>query len=71
MIDKKTILIQFGKNLKEARSAKGLSQEALALSLEFDRTYISMLERGMRNPSLFTIHRIADFLDIKASDLLS
>jgi len=71
MIDKETVLTKFGEKLREARVLKGLSQEALALSLEFDRTYISMLERGKRNPSLFTIYRIADFLDVEASDLLS
>jgi transcriptional regulator with XRE-family HTH domain len=70
MIDKETVLTQFGEKLRAARVLKGLSQEALALSLEFDRTYISMLERGKRNPSLFTIHRIADFLEIEASDLV-
>jgi transcriptional regulator with XRE-family HTH domain len=70
MTDKEKILIQFGKNLKEARNLKGLSQEALALSLEFDRTYISMLERGKRNPSLFTIHKIASYLEIKTSSLV-
>ena len=70
MTDKETILTQFGKNLKQARTFKGLSQEALALSLEFDRTYISMLERGKRNPSLFTIHKIANFLEVKASSLV-
>ena len=70
MTDKEIILTQFGKKLKEARAVKGLSQEALALSLEFDRTYISMLERGKRNPSLFTIHKIADFLEVKPSSLV-
>lgn len=70
MIDKETVLTQFGEKLREARVLKGLSQEALALSLEFDRTYISMLERGKRNPSLFTIYKIADFLDVEASDLV-
>jgi transcriptional regulator with XRE-family HTH domain len=70
MIDKENVLTQFGRQLREARNLKGLSQESLALSLEFDRTYISMLERGKRNPSLFTVCKIADFLGIKASDLL-
>jgi transcriptional regulator with XRE-family HTH domain len=69
MIDKEIILTQFGKKLKEARLANNLSQEALALSLEFDRTYIGLLERGKRNPSLITIHKIAKFLKIKPSEL--
>jgi transcriptional regulator with XRE-family HTH domain len=70
MIDKDIILTQFGAKLKKARTDKGLSQEALALSLEFDRTYISLLERGKRNPSLFTINKIAEFLEIEASSLV-
>ena len=70
MVDKDKILTHFGEKLKEARLATGLSQEALALSLEFDRTYIGLLERGKRNPSLFTIHKIAAFLKIKPSELL-
>ena len=71
MLDKEKLLKHFGINLKEARNLKGISQEDLALSLGFDRTYISMLERGKRNPSLFTIYKIANFLDIKISTLLS
>jgi len=71
MLEKEKLLEHFGKNLKEARNLKGISQEELALSLEFDRTYISMLERGKRNPSLFTIHKIAHFLDIKISALVA
>ena len=70
MIDKDKILIQFVQNLKKARNLKGLSQESLALSLDFDRTYISILERGKRNPSLFTIHKIANFLEVDASSLV-
>lgn len=70
MVDKNKILTSFGKRLKEARLASDLSQEALALSLEFDRTYIGLLERGKRNPSLFTIHKIANFLKIDVSSLI-
>ena len=71
MFDKEKILNQFGTKLREARIIKGISQEKLALELGFDRTYISMLERGKRNPSLFTICKIASFLEIKVSKLLS
>lgn len=71
MLDKEKLLKHFGKNLKEARNRKGISQEELALSLGFDRTYISMLERGKRNPSLFTIYKMANFLDVTVSNLTS
>lgn len=70
MIDKEKVLTQFGNKLKEARIEKGLSQEALALSLDFDRTYISLLERGKRNPSLFTLYEIAAFLEVEPSSLI-
>ena len=71
MLDKEKLLKQFGINLKEARNLKGISQEDLALSFGFDRTYISMLERGKRNPSLFTLYKIAHFLDIKVAALVA
>jgi transcriptional regulator with XRE-family HTH domain len=64
MTDKDTILKNFGSKLKEARLAKGLSQEALALELDFDRTYIGLLERGKRNPSLITIYKIVNRLEV-------
>lgn len=50
------------KNIKAARRAVGMSQEALALQAEVDRTYVSQLERGIANPSLFVLHRLAGVL---------
>ena len=70
MSDKNTILENFGKNLRKTRLNSGLTQEKLALALEFDRTYIGLLERGKRNPSLITIYKISDFLNIDVSDLI-
>jgi transcriptional regulator with XRE-family HTH domain len=70
MIDKNIILENFGKNLRKAKLNSGLTQEKLALALEFDRTYIGLLERGKRNPSLITIYKISDFLKIDVSDLI-
>ena len=70
MIDKDKILSQFGMRLKQARLNSNMSQEEMALSIGFDRTYISILERGKRNPSLFTICKIADLLNINPKDLV-
>ncbi len=50
-------------DIKRLRAEKGLSQEALALFAEVDRTYVSQLERGIANPSLLILARIADALD--------
>jgi len=49
----------FGKVLREYRLAAGLTQERLAHETDLHRTYISLLERGMRQPSLATIFLLA------------
>jgi putative transcriptional regulator len=48
----------------------GISQEKLAQLCEFDRTYISMLERGKRNPSLINLQKLCNGLEVKISHLL-
>ena len=53
------ILKSFGINIKKLRNMKGLSQEQLADLSDLDRTYISLIERGRRNPSLVNIAKIA------------
>jgi transcriptional regulator with XRE-family HTH domain len=60
----------FAYSLKALRQSKGLSQELLSSIAGLDRTYISMLERGKRKPSLETIEKIATALDMKSWELL-
>ena len=52
-------------NLKEIRLSRRLSQEALALKAEIDRTYVSGLERSIRNPSVDLLDKLARVLDVK------
>ena len=52
---KNEYLVCFGKKVKELRKQKGLSQEALALLCDLDRTYIGGVERGERNIGLINI----------------
>lgn len=59
----------FGKRIRELRTAKGLSQEALAVACELDRTYIGGIERGQRNVSLVNIQRIAGALGVPVREL--
>ena len=57
--------------IKQSRKRLGLSQEALALQAEVDRTYVSQLERGVANPSLLILHRISLVLGVDLSVTLS
>jgi transcriptional regulator with XRE-family HTH domain len=63
--------IAFAGAVKRLRTAQDLSQEALAEAAGLDRTYVSSLERGRRNPSLTTIVRIASALGVAAHVLLA
>ena len=61
----------FGEILRERRGEKGLSQEKLAYECNLDRTYISMLERGLKQPSLTVVLRLAQALQAPASDMVA
>ena len=66
----KNISKTFGKNLKTIREEKQLSQGDIARALGVHRSYISGLERGVRNPTLTNIERIARALDVNIKRLL-
>ena len=61
----------FGEVVRRLRQERKLSQEALADEAGLHRTYISLLERGLRNPSLTVIQQLADGLKITTSELVS
>lgn len=61
----------FGQTLKELRHFRGLSQEELAHASGLDRTYISLLERGKKNPTLKTIWDICHVLEIAPEEVLA
>lgn len=59
----------FGAHLKKLRLQSGLSQEAFADKCGLDRTYVSGIERGVRNPTLEVISVLAKGLDVKLTAL--
>ena len=59
-----------GLNVKRYRKERGLSQEGLALECGVHRIYVSGVERGIRNPTVVVLERIAKALDIPPSCLL-
>ncbi len=56
--------------LRDLRHARGLSQERLADLGNFDRTYPSLLERGLRTPTLTVVFKLADVLGVTPSLLV-
>lgn len=66
----KQLLGLLAKNVRSLRKGIGLSQEELAFECDIDRTYISKVERGIANPSLLVLSRLAEILGVEIKDLL-
>jgi len=60
-----------GKRVKELRSENGLSQEQLALHAEITTAYLGQIERGEKNPTVVTVGKICNALNISLSDFFS
>lgn len=58
----------YGERLRQIRTEKGISQEALAAAADLHRTYVSSVERGERNVSIVNIARLADALSTPIRD---
>ncbi len=61
--------IAFGRRVAELRKNAGYSQEEFAFKCKVDRTYIGVVERGEKSPTLNTIDKIAEALGISKSEL--
>jgi transcriptional regulator with XRE-family HTH domain len=66
-----TIEEAFGKVIRELRKADRISQEKLAEISKLDRSFISLLECGRKQPSLITIFQLAKALNLSASKIVS
>lgn len=60
-----------GENVRRLRKARNMTQESLALEADMERSYLSELEHGRRNPSVRALGRLADALEVEPADLLS
>ena len=63
------LLKAFGLAVRAQRERLGLSQEKFALHAEIDRTYVSGVERGVRNPTVKMVAKLAGALRTKPSKL--
>ncbi len=59
-----------GRRVRDARHRLGINQEELADRADVDRTYVSSVERGLRNVTLLTICALSDALEIDPADLV-
>jgi transcriptional regulator with XRE-family HTH domain len=60
-----------GRVIRRQRAARGLSQEALALDADVDRTFVSQIERGVRQPTITTLMKLGRALGVRASTLVA
>lgn len=59
-----------GANVRRCRKLRGMTQEQLALEVGMERSYVSDLERGTRNPSVRALGRLAEALKVEPKELL-
>ena len=65
------IKIKFGLRLRELRKARKISQEELMAATGIHRTYLSEVERGIRNISIVNVEKIARALDVDAMEMFN
>lgn len=65
------IKLKVGQRIKELRKELGLSQEALALKAEVDRTYVTDVENGRRNVSLEILEKLIKALNVSITDFFN
>ena len=71
MAKRVTVEQAFGGVLRELRTRSGKTQEGVALDAGLDRTYISLLERALRQPTLETVLVLSKALDVTASEIVA
>jgi transcriptional regulator with XRE-family HTH domain len=59
-----------GEQLRQAREATGLTQEQVSFRAGVHRTYVSLLERGKKSPTIDVLFRLCDAIGVKASELI-
>lgn len=69
-VEKKKYAVAFGEVLKELRRGAALSQDALAEKADLERTFISFMERGERQPTLSTIIALAIALQVEPDEVV-
>ena len=69
MASRDRTLTSFGRNVARIRGQRGFSQDKLSEKADLDRTYLSGIERGVRNPGIKGVLRLANALHVSVADL--
>ncbi len=71
MSDKKQLQETIGKKIRQLRESKGIAQQDLAAKCNFEKSNMARLEAGNTNPTIYTLYKIAQSLDISLSKIVS
>jgi transcriptional regulator with XRE-family HTH domain len=70
-MNEKDLLKKMGARIKEVRVSKGVTQQELAVeAFNTDKSNVSRLEAGRVNASIFTLYKVAKYLNVTLADLL-
>lgn len=70
MTDKDDLQRAIGKRIKELRESKNIAQQDLAAACNFEKSNMARLEAGNTNPTIYTLKKIAENLEIELTDLV-
>ncbi len=70
MSDKKQLQETIGKNIRQLRESKGIAQQDLAAKCNFEKSNMARLEAGNTNPTIYTLYKIAQSLDVQLYKLV-
>jgi len=71
MKDKKQLQLAIGKRIKTLREDRNIPQQDLAAKCNLEKSNLSRLEAGGTNPTIYTLKRIADNLEVSLCDIVS
>lgn len=71
MSDKLKLQLAIGKKIKLIRESKNIAQQDLAAKCNFEKSNMARLEAGKTNPTIYTLQKIANSLEISLSDLVT
>jgi len=70
-LDKLSLQVKIGRRIKELRESKNISQVDLAYACDFEKSNMSRIEAGKTCPNIYTLYKIAQYLEINLSELVS